>query len=62
MNLVNKENNTMIVARIVYKQDIHGNTKPTLTRPFNMYADIARFFRANRATVLKVVDRQGVRL
>ena len=52
----------MIVARIVYKQDIHGNTKPTLTRPFNMYADIARFFRANRATVLKVVDRQGVRL
>ena len=52
----------MIVAKIVYKQDAQGITRPTVTRPFNMYADIAKFFRANRGTVLKVVDRYGVRL
>ena len=47
----------MIIARIVYRQDAQG-----VTRPFNMYADVTKFFRANRATVLKVVDRYGVRL
>ena len=52
----------MIVATIVYKRDTSGKLKPSVTRPFNMYADIASFFRANRATVLKVVDRYGVRL
>lgn len=52
----------MIVARIVYKQDAQGITRPTLTRTFNMYADVTKFFRANRATVSKVVDRYGVRL
>ena len=52
----------MIIARVVYKQDAQGVTRPTVTRPFNMYADVTKFFRTNRATVLKVVDRYGVRL
>lgn len=52
----------MIIARIVYKTDSKGNTEPTLTRPFSMYADIKNFIRANKDTVLKVVDRAGVRL
>lgn len=52
----------MIVARVVYKQDAQGITRPTVTRPFNMYADITKFFRANIDIVLKVVDRQGALL
>lgn len=52
----------MIIAKVVFKQDSKGNIKPSVTRPFSMYADIKTFIRANKSTVLEVVDRYGVRL
>ena len=52
----------MITARIIFKRDQSGYIKPSITRPFSMYADIKNFISANKDTVLKVVDRQGVRI
>ena len=52
----------MIIARIIYKTDNKGNTKPSIVRPFSLYSDIKMFIRANKDTVLKVVDRAGGRL
>lgn len=52
----------MIIAKVVFKRDAQGITRPTVTRPFNMYAEIKAFRWANKDTVLKVVDRQGALL